>query len=164
MAADLEKISPKHRAIMRLMWLGTMNMTEIAAAVNMGYGRVLAITQTPLFQKTYKELEAQLDEGVVGVQSRFEELAPDAIETLGKLMRTSANENIQRQCAMDILKCAGHGNVQKFEVDARTSVVIPVGTINNLLVALKESESGPITTVNTQHGPELPAADEQSAG
>ncbi len=83
-----------------------------------------------------------MDEGIVDVKARFEELAPAAIDKLASLMGTSKDEKIQRLCAADILRMAGHGNTStRIEIGDKTVVNMPESTVNVLLSALRESHT-----------------------
>jgi len=130
--------SPKHRVIMRLLYTG-MNNTDIGRAIGMSPTWVAVISKSQLFLEQYAEFEKEMDAGLIDLRSRFEELAPDAVEKLAKLMNESQSEPLQRLCAMDILRCAGHGNINKVEVSNKTSLNISAEQANIMITAFKES-------------------------
>ena len=105
--AKLQRLQQTHKDIIRLHLLGLSNK-EIAKQVGITPVAVSYTLSSPIVQAELKEKNDILDDQVMLIKSRIEELKPLAVEMLHKiLVDDNAPFSVKRATAMDILDNLG---------------------------------------------------------
>lgn len=119
----LKYIKPRHQEIARRLVLG-QTQQQISEQLGITPAWLSRIVHDPLFKLQYNRLVAQREATMMDVREQLEEIAPDALDTMVKIMYNPKNPTLQFNAAKDILDRAGFGAVQKSQVNVQ-------GTINH---------------------------------
>jgi len=109
--AKLQRLQQVHKDIIRMYLLG-MKYKDIAKQLGITQVAVSYTLSSPLVQAELKEKNDILDDQVMIIKSRIEELKPLALDTLNKiLIDDNASYTVKRATAMDILDTLGGESV-----------------------------------------------------
>lgn len=110
---QVEELWDRHHEIMRL---AVMGMKQVAIAQQLGVSEVMVsyTLNSPLVQRQMELLRATRDAKTVDVAKRIKELAAEAVERIGDIMR-EGSEGAALKASLGILDRAGHAPIQKFQ-------------------------------------------------
>jgi hypothetical protein len=145
-ATLLEMEQRREQIARRLIW--NQPVKQIIEELNITYGEFRHTTQNSQFEelktRIAKELWSALDEKyrkeMGAIQFRAKETAGEAIDKLIILMRSSASESLQRECANDIIEYSGEASRK----NDKPAIVINKTTMQLIKQTIAE-EDGPGT-------------------
>lgn len=113
---DLKRLFGRHRQICRLFVLGGMKGIEIAQVMGIVPQTVYNVLGSELGVKLCKELSSGLDDEMVEVQQRLQELSPLALDIIEETMLDEeTSQPLKVKVADSILNRAGHNPAVKIE-------------------------------------------------
>lgn len=111
---SIERLLPRHYALIRLVLQGTMNHTQMAAALDYTPENIRLVINSPLFQDELARRRASMEkveehavrDGITLAKGLLSKVAYSAVETMESVMLTSGDQKVKLNAADKILKYA----------------------------------------------------------
>jgi hypothetical protein len=156
-----DKLDERHLQAVLLRASG-MKQQEIAKQMGWTDGWTSIVLNHPDAQYVLTRIVSYASDNVIDMQARIQALAPEALDTMVEVMRSTQDEKLRKETGFDILKMAGYGvrkEVPSTQVQINNFGGVPAESLGNLASALRESRE----IVPVQYS--LPAAlPEQGSG
>ena len=149
----MKRLKAWHREAIRQTYLGRQPY-EIAENLRKTRQTIYSLLRDPLFKAELADYEEAMKPYHVDPKARFIELTPKAINTLEVVMDQEEDISQRRMAANDILDRAGYGRTTTLNSAGGLTVNIPIGQINLMLDALRESGELATDITATSPGPE----------
>jgi transcriptional regulator len=124
-----------------LLRAGGMAQKDIAAMMGWNDSWTSIVLNHPDAQYVLTRIISYASDNVIDIQVRIQAVAPEALDTVVEIMRTSQDEKLKSTNAFELLKMAGYGAkpTQAPQVQINNINQLPNQSIENLTKALTES-------------------------
>lgn len=136
-----DKLDERHLHAI-LLRAGGMPQKDIAKMMGWEDSWTSIVLNHPDAQYVLTRIISYASDNVIDIQARIQAVAPEALDTVVEVMRTTQDEKLRSQNAFEILKMAGYGAkpVSAPTVQVNNFNQVPSPILENLTKALSESK------------------------